>query len=75
MILYCKRTENGNDDDAMVIHEHGIPDTPVQKCMFACFYEMLQVVSSIFTEINVINAEYFINDHLFLLRLRAIECR
>lgn len=64
MILHCKGTENGSDDDAMVIHEHGIPNTPIQKCMFACFYELLGVVSSFVcfvTEINIINADYFIN--------------
>lgn len=41
----CKSKENANDDDATVVINHEVPESPTQKCLFACFYETLGVVS------------------------------
>lgn len=41
----CKAKENANDEDAMVVINHEVPNSPQQKCLFACFYETLGVVS------------------------------
>ena len=41
----CKAKENASDDDAMVVINHDVPNSPTQKCLFACFYETLGVVS------------------------------
>lgn len=42
----CKAKENANDDDALIVFNHDVPTTSTQKCLFACFYETLGVVSS-----------------------------
>lgn len=41
----CKSKENANDDDALVVINHDVPTSAAQKCLFACFYETLGVVS------------------------------
>lgn len=40
----CKAKENADDDDAAVVINHEIPQTPKRMCLFACFYETLGVV-------------------------------
>lgn len=40
----CKAKENANDDDAVVVINHEVPNSQTQKCLFACFYETLGVI-------------------------------
>lgn len=42
----CKAKENANDNDAMVVINHDVPESHTQRCLFACFYETLGVVSN-----------------------------
>lgn len=45
----CKAKENANDEDALIVVNHEIPNSSTQKCLFACFYETLGVVSHMFS--------------------------
>lgn len=47
IVKECKAKENANDDDVMVVVNHDVPESPTQKCLFACFYETIGVVSQI----------------------------
>lgn len=49
----CKAKENANDEDAAIVVNHEDPETTAQKCLFACFYETLGVVSCIFVKTSV----------------------
>lgn len=44
----CKSKENANDEDAMIVVNHEVPNSSTQKCLFACFYETIGVVSQMF---------------------------
>lgn len=44
----CKTKENANDEDAMIVVNHEVPNSSTQKCLFACFYETIGVVSGMF---------------------------
>lgn len=41
----CRVKEGASNDDAVVVINHEVPTSPTQKCLFACFYETLGVVS------------------------------
>lgn len=43
----CKAKENANDEDAMIVINHEVPNSQGQKCLFACFYETIGVVSEL----------------------------
>lgn len=55
----CKAKENANDEDAAIVVNHEVPETTAQKCLFACFYETLGVVSFIFVKLV-----YFLNPQI-----------
>lgn len=44
----CKSKENAKDEDVMIVVNHETPNSSTQKCLFACFYETLGVVSQMF---------------------------
>lgn len=44
----CKAKENANDEDAQIVINHEVPNSSTQKCLFACFYETIGVVSQMF---------------------------
>lgn len=41
----CKVKEQASDADAVVVVNHDVPNSSTEKCLFACFYETIGVVS------------------------------
>lgn len=41
----CKLKEGASDIDGTVVMNHDEPTSPTQKCLLACFYETIAVVS------------------------------
>lgn len=44
----CKSKEQASDADAAIVMNHEVPNSSSEKCLFACFYETIGVVKSIF---------------------------
>lgn len=74
----CKVKENANDEDAMIVVNHEVPNSPTQKCLFACFYETLGVVSQILSiENKVVHTLLVLKSYhmAFIHRLKEIRCQ
>lgn len=71
----CKSKENASDEDAVVVINHDEPTSPTQKCLYACFYETISVVScsSIFLKIDSkIRVKVILT---FAFRSKGIRCQ
>lgn len=70
----CRVKESATNDDAVVVINHEVPTTPTQKCLFACFYETLGVVSENKSMLIVVHMKMCLNSFI-ICRSRAIRCR